>query len=235
MLDTPDPRLPDDLNLGAPESPASPPRRAKIRAGSDGARSGHMVRNTPAEVRQRRFATSFRGYDRMEVRMFLSEVADDLEQALQEITALNRDLGKIDRLLDEHRSREQTLRDTLLTAQQLSDDLRAKAQEKADGIVRDAESRADLLVEKAHLRLTDIEREIDQLKAKRHDVEMEIEESLASLQRSLDTVRAQDKKDAEERIRLLRPRRSDGATRADQPQETSDGPLSTDRLREHQS
>lgn len=233
MRDTPDTRLPADLALDAFEAPQPAPRRGSGRAG-DGARSGHLVRNTPAEVRQRRFATSFRGYDRMEVRMFLSEVADDLEQALQEINSLNRDLGKVDQLLDEHRTREQTLRDTLLTAQQLSDDLHAKAQEEADGIVRAAESRADPLVEKAHHRLTDIEGEIDQLKAKRHDVETEIEQSVASLQRTLDSIREHDIQDAEERIRLLRPRRPDVDSRTDATG-TVDSSPPIERVRDGQS
>ena len=63
-----------------------------------------------------------RGYDRTEVVAFLTEAADDYEHAMREIDRLRGDSMRMEALLAEHRERENNLRDTLLTAQRLSDE-----------------------------------------------------------------------------------------------------------------
>ena len=83
--------------------------------------------------------------------------------------------------LTEHRGREQTLRDTLLTAQRLSDEIRATAKQQARDVVSAAESSAEILVEKAHTRVEDMDREIEELRQTRGGVEREIQESVNSL------------------------------------------------------
>ena len=60
----------------------------------------------------------------------------------------------------------------MITAQKLSDDIKAGAEEAALRIVREAESRATLLLDKAQARIEDVQRDIDGLKLKRRDVEL---------------------------------------------------------------
>ena len=42
-----------------------------------------MLRITPMDMRQQRFKSAMRGYDRTEVVAFLTEAADDYEQAMR--------------------------------------------------------------------------------------------------------------------------------------------------------
>ena len=170
-----------------------------------------IVRNTPLDLRKRRFSTAIRGFDRTEVITFLTDVADDYEQVLQQLDLSHQELLRLEGLLHEHRLREDTLRNTLLTAQKLADEIREAAQHEAKIIVREAESRADLLLEKTQGRMEDLDREITELRLRRRSVESSIEASISALQHALDFIRTQDKFEREDRILLHRPRQSETA------------------------
>ena len=86
-----------------------------------------VMRIAPLDLRQQRFKTSMRGFDKTEVVAFLTEAADDYEHALREIDRLRQDLMRMEALLTEHRDREANLRNTLLTAQRLADGVPAAA------------------------------------------------------------------------------------------------------------
>jgi cell division initiation protein len=166
---------------------------------------------TPLDLRQQRFATVMRGYDRGEVQAFLLEVADDYENALREVDKLRQDVAKLDAVLGEHRGQERNLRNTLLTAQKLADEIKEHAQQEAALIVREAEGRADLLLQKGQSRLEDVQREIDSLRMKRRDVETSIEGLIGTLNHTLEFIREQDSRAREDRILLHRPRPAEPA------------------------
>jgi cell division initiation protein len=161
---------------------------------------------SPLDLRQQRFRTAVRGFDKVEVASFLSAVADDYEQALRDADRLRQDLVRMEAALNEHREAERNLRNTLLTAQKLADDIKANAEEEGQRIIKDAEMRSALLLEKAQARLEEVQREIDGLKLKRKDVETSIEAMIQTLRNTLDYVREQDARDRDEKILLHRPR-----------------------------
>lgn len=173
-----------------------------------------VMRIAPLDLRQQRFRTALRGFDQTEVVAFLTEAADDYEHALREIDRLRQDLVRMEALLAEHRDREANLRNTLLTAQRLADEVRAAAENEGKMIVREAQGRADLLLQKAGGRLEEIERDINELRLRRRDVEGSLESSIQSLYRALEFIREQDK--PEERVLLHRPRTTDPAPAASQ-------------------
>ena len=161
---------------------------------------------TPLDLRQHKFRSAVRGFDRVEVTAFLAETADDYEQSLREIDQLREELRRAENQLREHRDRETNLRNTLTTAQKLSDDIHANAKQDAKTIVRDAQSRAEALIQKAQARAGDVQREITQLQLKRRDVESTLEGSISALGHALDFIRNQNTGDAhDESIRLVRP------------------------------
>jgi cell division initiation protein len=177
---------------------------------------------TPLDLRQQRFQTVMRGYDRGEVQAFLLEAADDYENALRENDKLRQDVAKLDAVLGEHRGQERNLRNTLLTAQKLADEIKEHAQNEAAIIVREAEGRADLLLQKAQTRLDDVQREIDSLRMKRREVENDIEALVRTLQTTLEFIRDQDARSREERILFHRPRQAEpAAAPAPMPEEVA--------------
>ena len=166
---------------------------------------------SPLDLRQQRFHSRFRGFDKIEVSSFLAAVAEDYEQALRETDRLRQDLANMEAALAEHREHEKSLRTTLLTAQRLSDDIKTAAEKEADRVVREAAQRSQLLIEKAEARLEDVQREIDGLKLKRRDVETSLESTIQTLRNSLEYVREQEVREREEKILLHRPRHSESS------------------------
>src|ERR1700731_1747892 len=97
---------------------------------------------SPLDLRQQRFRTAFRGFDKIEVASFLAAVADDYEQALRETDRLRQDLSRMEAVLNEHREHEKGLKSTLMAAQKLADDIKSHAEQEAASIVREAEGRS---------------------------------------------------------------------------------------------
>src|SRR5438477_4537438 len=186
-----------ELSRSAPAITASRPagdRRMKV---------------SPLDLRQLKFRTTFRGFDRAEVLALLAEVADDYENALREVDKLRQEVSKMEALLAQHREHERDLRNTLMTAQKLSDDIKANADAQAKQIIREAEGRSDLLLQKTQARLEDVQREIDGMRLKRREVENQLEASIGTLRSTLDFVREQEQRDRDEKILLHRPRQAE--------------------------
>jgi|RhiMetdeSRZDD1v2_1073273.scaffolds.fasta_scaffold00966_19 cell division initiation protein len=188
-------RPPVSTNVTAAGAGSPPPER--------------VMRIAPLDLRQPRFRTALRGFDRTEVVAFLTEAAADYEQALRELDRLRQDLVRTEALLTEHREREANLRNTLLTAQRLADEIKESAQTEAKLIVREAQGRADLLLQKAQVRLEEVERDINELRLRRRDVEGTLESTIQALRRALDFIREQDTSD--EKLLLHRPRPAEPA------------------------
>ena len=184
----------------------------QLRAGgtgwnADAAPAGdRRMKISPLDLRQVRFRSSFRGFDIAEVLALIAEVTDDYENALKEVDRLRQDVSKMEALLEQHRQHERDLRDTMVTAQRVSDDIRANADAQARQIIREAEGRSDLLLQKTQARLEDVQREIDGMKMKRREVETTLESTIASLRNTLEFVREQEQREREDKILLHRPR-----------------------------
>lgn len=198
MFDRPAPRPLDD----DPVAPQPPER---------------VMRISPMDMRQQRFKSAMRGYDRTEVVAFLTEAADDYEHAMREIDRLRSDLMRMEALLADHRQRENNLRDTLMTAQRLSEELKDSAQTEAKLIVREAQGRADMLLQKAQVRLEELDHDVNELKLRRRDAEGSVEATIQALYRALEFMRDQDQARTDDKLLLHRPRQADQAPAAAKP------------------
>ncbi len=159
---------------------------------------------SPLDLRQQRFRSALRGFDKVEVTSFLAAVADDYEQALRETDRLRQDVSRLEALINEHRHHEKNLQNTLMTAQKLAEDIKVQAQDEAARIVRDAEARSQLLLDKTQARLEDVQREIDGLRLKRKDVETTIESTIQTLKNTLEYVREQETRERDDKVLLHR-------------------------------
>jgi cell division initiation protein len=169
---------------------------------------------SPLDLRQQHFRRAFWGFDKVEVVSFLAAVADDYEQALRETDQLRQELGQLEAILKEHREQEMNLRNTLMTAQRLSEEIKEHAGQEAERIVKDAEGRAELVIENMHGRLGDLQGEIDGLRLKRRDVEVSIEATIQTLHNTLEYLRERQEHEADDKILMHRPRHSADAAKA---------------------
>lgn len=159
---------------------------------------------SPLDLRQTKFGTAMRGFDRAEVTAFLLEAADGYEQALRENDRLRQDVQRLEASLNQYRELEGSLKSTLMSAQKVADDMRENATQEAARILRDAEGRAELLTQKAQARIEDVQREIDGLRMKRREAEANLESIIAALHNTLEFIREQEQR--ETRVVPHRPR-----------------------------
>jgi len=150
---------------------------------------------TPLDVRQAKFSTSMRGYERAEVNAFLLEAADGYEQAMRENERLRQEVARLEASLTQYRELEGALKGALMSAQRVSDDMKETASLDAARIVREAEGRAELITQKAQAALEDIQREIDGLRLKRRESEVALESIIAALHNKLEYVREQGQRE----------------------------------------
>ena len=155
---------------------------------------------SPLDLRQQRFRSAFRGFDKVEVTSFLAAVAEDYEQALRDTDKIRQDMLRMEAIINEHRESEKTLKTTLITAQKLADEIKAHAEHEAQRIMREAEGRTELLLDNAQARLDAVQREIDSLKLNRKDVETSIEATIQTLRHTLDFVHEQDTRERDDRV-----------------------------------
>ena len=157
---------------------------------------------SPLDLRQQRFRKTLMGFDKVEVTSFLAAVSEDYENAMRETDKLRQEITRLQAIVEEHREHERNLKNTLMTAQRLADEIKANAEVEARRLIRDAESRSDLVLEKTQARLEDIQRDIDGLKLKRRDAETAVEATIQALRNTLEFVREQGSRDADEKTVL---------------------------------
>jgi|SRR5688572_22109271 len=164
----------------------------------DGRRLPGIERNlgvSPIDMRQRRFATAMRGYDRQEVTVFLTEAAIDYENALRDNDRLRQEIIRLKASLNQFRELEGSLKSTLMSAQKVADDMHENAVRESSRLVQDAEARAELAMQKVQAKIDAAQRDIDGLRLKRREVETSIEATISTLRTTLEFVREQDRRE----------------------------------------
>jgi cell division initiation protein len=141
-----------------------------------------MQNLTPLEIQKQTFARVLKGYHIDEVRAYLHLVAEEIERLVRENDRLSRDSAVLREDLEDHSNRERILKDTLLSAQKVAEDLTANARKEAELIVKDAELLSERLIGQAMQRVGDLERSITDLKIERRAVRNKLQSTLDSVQ-----------------------------------------------------
>jgi cell division initiation protein len=154
------------------------------------------MRITPLDIQQQRFRTVWRGLDKAEVDAFLDTVAAEFEGLVREVNDLKEEQRRQRRVIDEHKERENALKETMITAQRVTDEIQRAAKKEADIILGRAELEAERIVEAAQGRLTDLLREIGELKRQRAQFLAQLRGLIHTHEKMLD-VAAQEDQDAQ--------------------------------------
>lgn len=126
------------------------------------------------DILNQRFARSLRGYDTAEVDRFVQEVADTVGTLSEEKAALAARTSDLEARLAEFRERETALRDTLMTTQKMSAEIKAGAQREAQLIIDAAHAKAENLLNQGNLRLARLEEEIASARKLKAQFEMRV-------------------------------------------------------------
>jgi cell division initiation protein len=144
-----------------------------------------MSNLTPLEIQKQLFARKFKGFDSDEVRAYLQLVAEEMEILIKDVDRLSRENVMLREDLDDHNQRERILKDTLLSAQKVSEDVKSNARKEAELIVKDAELLSERLVSQAMSRVADLERTIQDLKVERRGARNKLQATLDTIQQLL--------------------------------------------------
>ena len=158
---------------------------------------------SPTDIQRQTFGVRFRGFDPDEVRAFLAAVAEEMAALQREKDEIEQQLRHLEQIVSEHRERETILKNTLLTAQKVSEDIRESARKEAETVVKQAEMQGDRLLELAQARAHEVERGILELRAHRTGLRTDIRALLTRLTHLLDL---QEEAELEDNLRFLKRR-----------------------------
>lgn len=113
-------------------------------------RMGYLVALTPMDIHSKEFNKSFRGYKEDEVDQFLDEIVVDFEKLYKENIELKEKLNNLIDQVNQFRSMEKALKETLVTAQKTADEVITVAQKKSELIIQEAEEKARQIREEAN-------------------------------------------------------------------------------------
>ncbi len=122
------------------------------------------MRITPLDVRKQEFRKAVRGYDSDEVRGFLTTLAEEYETVLVDNKSLRETIAQQDEKLKEYTKLEATLRDTLMTAQQVMADTKENAAHEGNLIVEEARQQAHRILSECRVHTEELRREIIMLR-----------------------------------------------------------------------
>jgi cell division initiation protein len=133
------------------------PRPARSRPGGEHAMSSRL---TAMDVENQEFDRKLRGYDRDQVDLFLRSISDEIGRLNLERSEMAEEMGKLRSDLEQLRSGEQTLRETLVSAQKMAGDMKQRAEEESKLIVQAARLQAARTLQEARERLGRLESDI---------------------------------------------------------------------------
>jgi cell division initiation protein len=125
------------------------------------------MRITPLDIRKQEFRKAMRGLDAEEVYAFLSTVGDEYEAVLNDNKALRDRVLELDDKVQEYRSMEKTLRDTLLTAERVTVEAKDNARREANLIIKEAQIEVEKSLRNIKSEAMKLRQEVSQLRSQR--------------------------------------------------------------------
>jgi len=120
---------------------------------------------TPLDIQQQTFRNALlKGYDTKEVDEFLDLVKEELEKLVLENNRLKEDLKRNENRLIEFQAREKILKDTMITAQKITEDIKETAKKDGQLVISQAEIQAEKIIRAAQDRLHEIMDDINEMK-----------------------------------------------------------------------
>jgi len=132
------------------------------------------MRITPLDIQQKQFPYKFRGFDDEEVYAFLELIREEMEDLLRENASLKENAIRLENQVKDYKDMETTLRETLVTAQQMVEEYKSNARKEAELLVKEAELRSDALVKDAQEKVIKIHEDIVDLKGIRRHFKEEL-------------------------------------------------------------
>jgi len=125
------------------------------------------MRITPLDILQKEFTANKKGFDPDEVKAFLEEIRETLEAVLKDHHDQKGQLLAQEKEISKLRENEDEIKETLLVARKLTEDMNSQARREADLILGEARLEAQRVLTQAHDEHRDLLQEVVHLKSQR--------------------------------------------------------------------
>jgi len=144
------------------------------------------MRISPLDIQQQQFKVkTFRGLDPEDVDAFLQSVAGEMEGLIRENSQMKEEQSQHIREMLDMAEKERELRDTLLSAQRVIEEMKANARKEAELIVSEAEIKGERIIVDAERQLGDLKSRIEEVRRQKIQFEMSFKGLLESFSKQL--------------------------------------------------
>lgn len=130
---------------------------------------------TPLDIQQQQFkGKTFGGLDAEDVDAFLQAVAAEMEGLLRENNELKEQVNRQTRELAEMAERDKELRETMLAARTITEEMKANTQKEGELIISEAQMKARRLVDEAERTVAELQVKVQDVRRQRLQFEIEL-------------------------------------------------------------
>lgn len=119
---------------------------------------------TPLDIQNKEFKKALRGYKEDEVDEFLDEIMLNYEKMFKENSELKEKVQIAQQQVEQYKNLEETLKNTLVIAQNTAEEVKSNASKKYQLIIEEAELKSREIIENAKKDVENVEREYEDIK-----------------------------------------------------------------------
>lgn len=119
---------------------------------------------TPLDIQTKTFKKAINGYDRAEVDSFIELILADYENLYKMSIESGDKINTLTKLVDSYKAMEDTMKNSLIVAQQTAEEVSKNAREKAEITISEADMRAKAIIAEAEGKITDLNGRLAELK-----------------------------------------------------------------------
>ena len=140
----------------------------------------------PKDLQNIAFKKAVMGYNILQVEDVLMKVVEDLSEMIKENNKLKEKLEETQDKVKYYKTIENNLHNSLIIAQQTSEEIIANARDNAENIVKEAELRAQQIIDEAHKEVLGVKFEYERIKRDLTAYKAKIESTIKSQLKLLD-------------------------------------------------
>ncbi len=119
---------------------------------------------TPLDIQNKKYSNAPLGYKKAEVDAFMADILKDYEQLYRASGESKEKINSLSKMVESYKGLEDTMKNTLVVAQQSAEQLTKAAKTEAESIVAEANQKSQEIINKATLRIEELNSEYETLK-----------------------------------------------------------------------
>lgn len=152
---------------------------------------------TPNDIQNILFRRSLFGFNQLQVEDVLDKIVEDMSAYIKENNKLKEKLDDVQDKLNYYKGIEQSLQNSLIIAQQTSDEIIQNAKKNAENILKEAELSARKIIEDANHEVLSIRFEAERLQREVEAYRTKVESIIRAQLRSLQNLGGEETSDSE--------------------------------------